>query len=115
MWEKVKLELFGLHENWSCSNGLGNIGTKTVSQSIHEFLEYFERCDVRNKVNVELVDVAKDELRNYSAVKKMLSDGYPLPYIQINGEMVCFGYLPQRMIYDIVKSKLVQRIDKEAI
>lgn len=114
MREKIKVEVFGksIDEDIRSESGFS---VKSTGQMYNEFCKLIDTSDVNRMVHIEYINIEDEMIKKYTAVVKMLSAGYKLPYVQVNGEMVSCGEIPQQMICDIVRTKYSDQSIRKAM
>jgi len=110
MLGKIIVEVFGIKDQTSggsssgCSCGGGCCGpTKTMGKMYDEFVSFLSRSNIRQRIDIEFIDVLMDDMDRYDYAMDGMNQGYELPLTAINGEVKFYGGISHKMIYDTLR------------
>lgn len=108
MPKSIKVEVFGI-KNQTCGGGCSCNGgcspSKTMGDMYNEFLKYLSKSKIRNRIDITFKDILMDNMEGYESVIQAMEQGYVLPLTAINGEIMFYGGISNRMIYEVIRKK----------
>ena len=109
MNDKVKIEVFGIKNqpaNGGCCSCGGNCGpVQTIGEQYEELVEFLEKKYFSNRLDLEFIEINKENLEKFSEINKLLEEGYYLPLTFINGTLKLHAFISNETIFDqIIKS-----------
>lgn len=109
MTNKIKIQMFG-NENEiitsSCGCGPAEFGPgvdPTTIEIYKELKAFLENTDVKDKFEMEFIDVSNDDLDKYSKEIQFIHDGYRLPLTFIAGKPAFTGQVDKMRTYLVLK------------
>jgi hypothetical protein len=107
----VNVEIFGIRDKFPTKDGGcgcpgGCITTETMGVMFDKLAQRLYNYDNQKIVQLKFINVFEEDLHAYDSVKKMMSVGFGLPYVQIDGKMRFFGGVPSKEILDEIKKNL---------
>ena len=108
MNDKIKIEVFGI-KNQPAGGGCncaGNCGPiQTIDEKYEELAEFLKKKYFSNRLDIEFIEINKENLEKFSEINKLLDEGHYLPLTFINGTLKLHGFIQNETIYDqIIKS-----------
>lgn len=103
MVEKIKVKVFGIKDQstggaCNCSGGCGP--TKTMGETYEEFVNFLNNTRLRNRIDIEFIDILMDNMDEYESVLDAMNKGYGLPLTTINGNIKFYGGISNKMIFN---------------
>ncbi|TCT17115.1 hypothetical protein EDC18_101412 [Natranaerovirga pectinivora] len=100
---KIKIDIFGIESyvlgKSCCGKTYCDKNTRTNKESYEEFLEFIGKMDIQDKVDINFIDIVKENLENYEEVKEELKEGAIIPLVYINGVLEFQEGIPSTKIY----------------
>ncbi len=110
MSEKIKIQMFGHKDGivpasrgWGSRTRCGSGGNPITFKMYEELKAFLEDTDVKDKIEIEFIDIDKDDLSKYPKEGKLLNRGFKLPITFISGEPIFSGQVDRRRAYLILK------------
>lgn len=77
-----------------------------MGDAYDDLIRFIQESDLQNKVEFHFVDLIEDDVDEFDAVKQMVSRGFALPLIAINGQMKFYGGISNEATYKVIKELL---------
>lgn len=110
MSEKIKVQMFGNKNQlvaescgWGPSTDCGPGQDPTTLEIYEELKIFLEDTDVKDKIEIEFIDIDKDDLSNYPRERKILNSGYQLPITFIARKPAFSGQVDKMKAYLTLK------------
>jgi hypothetical protein len=106
MSEQVKVIVFGIKDQavscgCCCNGGCGP--AKTMGDIYKDFTRFLSGSRMRNRIDIQFVDVIMDDMGKYEYVLDALNQGLTLPLTSINGDVKFYGGIDSDLIYDAIR------------
>lgn len=91
------------------SGGEGGCSSKTPKQMgelYEELLQFLQGSDVKERVELEFLDIRKVNVLDYDDIRVLFDRGYELPYCVIDGIVRYYGGISNDLIYKDIKELL---------
>lgn len=110
MTKKIKVQMFGNRNQlvpescgWGPSTSCGPGQDPRTLEIYEELKTFLENTDVKDKIEMEFIDIDKDDLSKYPKERKLLDVGYQLPITLIASKPAFSGQVDKMKAYLTLK------------
>lgn len=110
MEEKIKVQMFGIKDEvvkeqcgWGPSTDCGPSEDPTTIEMYNELYKFLEQTDVKDKFEMEFIDIEESDLSQYENAKKVIDKGYQLPITLIGGRPAFSGKVDSYKAYRVLQ------------
>lgn len=79
------------HTQKHCGSTIFYKGYMTMGEMYDDLKQFIESSYLKEQVTLKFLDIEGINVDDYPAVKKMMRDGFSLPYVVINDKMYFYG------------------------
>ncbi|MCH4887526.1 hypothetical protein EZV73_08080 [Acidaminobacter sp. JC074] len=103
--EKIKVEVFGMKDQYPATGGCGCGPAQSMGEMYSEFMERISSNELYENMEITFVEYSND-LEGFDYVKEAHGRGYSLPLTAINGRVRFHSSIPFNQVIRLVKQQM---------